>query len=159
MIQRIFFRVYTYSNCYMNLSWSFRNATTSSSVYSWCLLVLVRALQVSKNSLWTAISQAAIFFGQNFASCQQKKRGCNWCKGVFWENMDPCCYIQTIGFGMSPTCSKIPKLFYFALTCRQIWLSPLLDGSQPTYVTKLKIKNTSASRHQDWVFILLLGMW
>ncbi len=86
------------------------------------------------------MSQAAIFLGQNFASWQQKKRGCYWCKGVFGENMDPCCYIQTIGFGMSPTCSKIPKLFYFPLTCRQIWLSPLLDGSQPTYVTKLKKK-------------------
>jgi hypothetical protein len=88
------------------------------------------------------MSQAAIVFGQNFASWLQKKRGCEWCKGVFWENMDPSCHIQTIGFGMSPTCSKIPKLFYFPLTCRQIWLSPLLDGSQPMYVTNLRKKKT-----------------
>jgi hypothetical protein len=92
---------------------------------------------LQKQSLNCYVSSSN-FFGQNFASWQQKKRGCDWCKGVFWENMDPCCYIQTIGFGMSPTCSKIPKLFYFPLTCRQIWLSPLLDSSQPTYVTKLK---------------------
>jgi hypothetical protein len=29
----------------------------------------------------------------------------------------------------------------FSLTCSQIWLSPLVDDHQSTYLTKLRIKN------------------
>jgi hypothetical protein len=44
---------------------------------------------------------------------------------------------------MLPTNSTIPKFLKKISfpTCSQIWLSPLLDDSQPTYLTILRKKN------------------
>jgi hypothetical protein len=38
---------------------------------------------------------------------------------------------------MLPKYGTIPKLLLSSLTCSQIWLSPLVDESQPTYLTNL----------------------
>jgi hypothetical protein len=49
-------------------------------------------------------------------------------------------YLYTRLFNMLPKYCMILKLFYFPLelTCSQIWLSPLVDGSRLTYLTNLK---------------------
>jgi len=62
----------------------------------------------------------------------------------------------------------ILKFFYFP-ACRQIWLIPLVDDGQPTYLTNLKENNTSFSsyiRIQDLknvneigILIYELGFW
>ncbi len=89
----------------------------------------------------------------------------NWLQmvleGIFWENMGQFHHIMrktrpilpylNDKFSMSLTCNKIPSQIY-----SQIWLSPLLHGCQPTYLTNLKKKSIALTpflTFYNWIVI------
>ncbi len=67
------------------------------------------------------------------------------------------CQIQTIASSMSPAYGKVPeKSLLSSMGCSQIWLSPLSDNHQFTYLSKL---NTKKKYYYYYYYFKTLILW